>query len=186
MKGVVFTEFLELVEEKFGYETVDKIVTEACPETNGAYTSVGTYDHGDLLNLVVALSKEVNVPIADLVNVFGKHLFCTFAKGYFKKLGGFSSSFDLLEKIQGFIHVEVRKIYPDAELPHFDYERPGEDELVLIYQSKRPFADLCEGLIQQCVTHFNENIDISRENLSDDGTHARFTLLRHAEVAVSS
>ena len=28
MKGIVFTEFLEMVEEKFGYEMVDEIIAE--------------------------------------------------------------------------------------------------------------------------------------------------------------
>jgi len=42
MKGIVFTEFLDLVEEKFGMEMVDKIITQSELESEGAYTAVGT------------------------------------------------------------------------------------------------------------------------------------------------
>lgn len=35
MKGIVFTEFLDMVEEKFGYGVVDQIITESKLESNG-------------------------------------------------------------------------------------------------------------------------------------------------------
>ncbi len=33
MKGVIFTEFLELVETGFGMETADQVITRGCPST---------------------------------------------------------------------------------------------------------------------------------------------------------
>ncbi|MFT4982342.1 MAG: hypothetical protein ACI9UR_002213, partial [Bacteroidia bacterium] len=41
MKGIVFTEFLELVEDKFGLEVVNQIIDGCELETDGVYTSVG-------------------------------------------------------------------------------------------------------------------------------------------------
>lgn len=186
MKGIVFTELLDLVENKFGYETVDKIITAAELENDGAFTSVGTYDHNDLLKMVVALSRQVDVEVPALVNTFGRHLFQVFSRNHSDKIGMFKSSFELLEKVEGFIHVEVRKLYPDAELPTFSYSHPNEHQLEITYLSTRPFADLCEGLIQQCVVHFDEQVDVQRENLADDGTHARFLLTRETSLAASS
>jgi len=58
MKGIVFTEFLQLVEEKFGYEMVDKLLVAANLEHGGAYTAVGTYGHQELITLVSKLSDE--------------------------------------------------------------------------------------------------------------------------------
>ena len=79
MKGIVFTEFLQLVEEKFGYETVDKVLLQVQPENDGAYTAVGTYDHQELIQLVVALSQETKVAVPDLVKAFGRYLFTKFS-----------------------------------------------------------------------------------------------------------
>ena len=42
MKGIVFSEFLDLVEVKFGLEMVDKIIDQSNLESKGVYTSVGT------------------------------------------------------------------------------------------------------------------------------------------------
>ena len=40
MKGIVFTEFLEMVEEKFDLETLDKIIINSKLPSEGVYTSV--------------------------------------------------------------------------------------------------------------------------------------------------
>ncbi|MEO0814052.1 MAG: heme NO-binding domain-containing protein, partial [Myxococcota bacterium] len=45
MKGIVFTEFLEMVEDRFGFEAVDRLVTASGSDNDGVYTAVGTYDH---------------------------------------------------------------------------------------------------------------------------------------------
>lgn len=178
MKGVVFTEFLQLVEEKFGYEVVDQILQAASPENDGAYTSVGTYDYQELIGMVVALSQQTGVEVSDLVKTFGRFLFGRFVDGYSEQVCGYTNTFELLAHVEDYIHVEVRKLYPSAELPKFEYCRPDDETLEMTYRSSRPFADLCEGLIEECVSHFGENICVRRDNLSDDGTAARFTLQR--------
>ena len=180
MKGVVFTELLDLVEDKFGYDTVDEIIEKVGSENQGAYTSIGTYDFAELVQLVSALSESVDVPINHLINAFGHHLFQTFTNGYEDMLSRFDNAFDLLENVETFIHIEVRKLYPDAELPTFSYEHPADDELVINYRSERPLADLCEGLIQACVTHFGQPITIDRQDTDDTGKSSRFHLTRQA------
>lgn len=45
MKGIVFTEFVDMVEAQFSADMVDDILDDAAPASGGAYTAVGTYDH---------------------------------------------------------------------------------------------------------------------------------------------
>ncbi len=81
--------------------------------------------------------------------------------------------------VESYVHVEVRKLYPDAELPYFECEAPDEKHMVMTYRSTRPLADLAEGLIAGCAAHFGETIDIAREDLPGErGTHVRFTLTK--------
>src|SRR5688500_13719002 len=82
MKGIVFTEFLEMVEHQFGPAIADRIIVESKVASNGAYTSVGTYDHGELVAMVVCLSAATGVPAEALVQAFGEHLFERFAVGF--------------------------------------------------------------------------------------------------------
>ena len=98
MKGIVFSESLKLVEEKFGLETVDHLIESTELASGGAYTAVGTYPHSEMVALVVALSQKSGIPVPDLLKVFGHHLFNTFNKNYSVFFEGVEHPYDLLEK----------------------------------------------------------------------------------------
>lgn len=182
MKGMVFTEFLEMVEDVFGWEMAEDIVDDSDLPSGGVYTAVGTYPHSEMVSMVVTLSEKSGIAIPDLLKTFGKHLFGRFASLYGSFFEEVTSTFTFLESIDQYIHVEVRKLYPDADLPEFKYEKPSEDELVMIYSSERPFADFAEGLIMGCIAHFGEEIAVSRENLNGGtGNAARFSLVKQTE-----
>lgn len=176
MKGIVFTELIEMVEKDLGIEIADRMISGAHTKNDGAYTAVGTYDHDELIQLVISLSGETGIPVPELVQVFGRHLFGRFNALYPQFFRGVESAIDFLPMVETYIHVEVRKLYPDAELPSFECEQ-HEGVLEMTYRSKRPFADLAEGLILACVEHFQDEIEVSRADLGDqNGTEARFTL----------
>ena len=183
MKGVVFTEFLEMVEEKFSPETADQIIERSELASGGSYTSIGTYDHHELLQLVTQLSTEIGVPVPDLVRAFGKHLFGRFFQGFPQFFQGVKSTFEFLPQVEHFVHVEVLKLYPDAELPHFDCATEGSGRLTMTYKSTRPFAHFAEGLIMGCIEHFGDNVQLEFQDLSNgQGTAARFSLTRVSPV----
>ena len=179
MKGIVFCEFVEMMETEFSAEMADEIISSTELESGGAYTSVGTYDHHEMLALVTQLSEKTGTPVPDLVRAFGHYLFGRFVELYPAFFEGVDGAFSFLDRIEEHVHVEVRKLYPDAELPTFATSRPDDGTMIMVYQSKRPFADLAHGLIEGCITHYGEPVDVESEDLSNDGhTHARFTLKR--------
>ena len=55
MKGIVFTEFSTMVESLFGEDMLDDLLDATDPASGGAYTSVGTYNHNELVDMVVEL-----------------------------------------------------------------------------------------------------------------------------------
>lgn len=184
MKGIVFTELIEMVEQDLGLEIADRMITKAQTANDGAYTTVGTYDHAELIKLVIALSEETQIPVADLVQTFGKHLFARFHVLYPQFFEGVESAIDFLPRVESYIHVEVRKLYPDAELPSFTCSPQPEGGLQMTYRSRRPFADLAEGLIRACVAHFGDPIHITRTDFgSVPGTNAKFLLQPVASFA---
>jgi hypothetical protein len=177
MKGIVFTEFLEMVEQRFGLAMVDHIIEGAAPASGGAYTAVGTYPCRELLQLVGSLATATATPAPQLVQAFGHHLFGRFHEAYPVLFEGIGSAFAFLRSVEHVIHVEVRKLYPDAELPSFEYETPADGTLVLLYSSQHPFADLAEGLIRGCILHYGKPIDVARQDLPGRAPfRARFTL----------
>jgi hypothetical protein len=177
MKGVVFTEFLEMIESKMGQDMADDLLDSCDLPSGGSYTALGTYDHTEIVQLVVRLSELTRTPVPALLKLFGSHLLGRFTVLYPAFFEQAPTLFQLLSKVEDYIHVEVRKLYPDAELPSFEIEQPGPQTLVMTYSSTRPFADLAEGLIQGCIAHYGNEVDMVREDLEGTpGTHARFAL----------
>ena len=132
MKGIVFTEFLELVEDKFGLEMVDNIITNSKLESEGVYTAVGTYSFSEMLQLLQHLSENTGISIDNLLLVYAEHFFSVIEKSYPGLLATYKDPIEMISSIENHIHVEVRKIYPDAELPTFEVVEKTENSLVMI------------------------------------------------------
>ncbi|MEZ5935858.1 MAG: heme NO-binding domain-containing protein [Alphaproteobacteria bacterium] len=181
MKGVVFTEFLEMVEDYFSPDVADSIIEASDLPSGGAYTAVGTYDHAEIVTLVQNLSAETGLGLDLLLRSFGKHLFARFVQGYPAFFEGKRDAFHFLQSVEDHIHVEVRKLYPDAELPSVAASLEGPNHLKIVYRSDRNMGDLAHGLIEGCVQHFAEPIEIQRSHVAvEAGDRLEFDLLRAA------
>ena len=178
MKGIVFTEFLDMVEKEFGYETVDFIIEESKLESNGIYTAVGTYPHSEIVALLMNLSDKVQVEPTKLLKAFGKYLFDTFLASYPQFFNSVDNAFDFLHSIDNHIHVEVLKLYPDATLPKFNSHVNEDGVMVMLYQSERKMAALAEGLIEKSIAHYNEDCHMSIRNIKEDGSEVEFRIQR--------
>lgn len=182
MKGVVFTEFLEMAEARFSLGVVDRVLSQANLPSGGIYTSVGTYPHEELVSLLTELSAQTGIAAAGLLKEFGAHLFQRFVETQPALFAEARDAFALLARVDDHIHVEVKKLYPDAELPSIVCSDGGPGRLLLTYRSPRRLADLAEGLIHGCAQHYGEVLTVQREDLSEgEGAVVRFTLSRRAE-----
>ncbi len=122
MKGLVFTEFVEFVEKAHGLDTADHVMAAASGlPSRGVYTAVGTYDHREMVTLLGALHSHTGTAVPALLRSFGQHLLTRFVAAYPSFFEQAGSLFPFLRSVHGHIHVEVRKLYPDAELPSFSW-----------------------------------------------------------------
>ncbi|THH35161.1 guanylate cyclase [Aliishimia ponticola] len=177
MKGVIFTELMAMAEENFGEEAVDAVIEAADLPSGGAYTSVGNYPCEELLTLVGGFSAHSGLPAEELQRLFGHWIMDGFERHYPQFFVTRNTSIDMLEAIEDDIHVEVRKLYPDAELPSFETEREGPSTLNMTYRSPRPLAAFCQGLIEACAVKFNETAQIERkDSVTPEDTVARFRI----------
>lgn len=180
MKGVVFTEFTDFVERQMGIDIVDRMFEESHLPSGGAYTSVGTYDHREMVELVTTLSRLSATPVPALLKAFGTHLLGRFLVSYpmfFEQAG---SLYAFIESIDRHIHVEVRKLYPDAELPSFGVRSPAPGVMELDYRSSRGLADLAEGLLVAAIAHYGEAVSMQRQDNVPEPAATRFILSKAA------
>ena len=87
---------------------------------------------------------------------------------------------EFLQSVDQEIHVEVLKLYPDAELPSFRTELLEENVLQMDYRSDRAMGALAHGLIEACGEHYQENFEIEYQPQTEDGKHVRFIIHKHA------
>lgn len=179
MKGVVFTEYLDFVAKAYGDDMVDDVIADCCLPNDGAYTSVGTYPHTEMQAPVAALAQRTGRHGSDVLAQFGRLLFQQFVNQYPTFFQNRPCLFDFVESVEGYIHVEVRKLYPDAEFPSFRTHGRNNSTLEIDYRSCRPLAPLAEGLILGASDYFREPVSVDRRRHEDvDGSFVRFTI-RH-------
>ena len=179
MKGIVFTEFLDLVEEKFGLEMVDAIISQFKLESKGVYTSIGTYSFSELLQLLQNLQTKTGISIDNLLLIYGEHFFSVIETNYKDLLSSYNDPIEMLASIENHIHVEVRKIYTDAELPTFIIKEKTKKTLILIYKSSRSMHHFGLGLMNKTFEHFNSKATIVLEKIKKDGTEVKFIITKN-------
>lgn len=183
MKGLIFTEFLEFVEQTSSYDMVDQILLKSHPPSGGCYTSIGTYKTEELIQLVDTLSAEKGLPASEILKTFGEHLFRVFTIKFSQFINKQTTVFNFLSQIETHIHVEVKKYYPEANLPHFQFNLESPEKLIMVYQSDRPLADMAEGLIIGCICYYQENITLAREDIPvKTGYKSKFILTKSGSL----
>jgi len=177
MKGIVFTIFNKMIEDNFGLEVWDGLIERTKPKSEGVYTTAETYPEAELLNYVVALSETTNIDAYDLIKTFGEFTFPILAEKYPVFVEGKELK-EFLLSVHDVIHVEVLKLYPEAQLPTFTYEDVSENKLVMIYESKNDLRAFAEGLINGAASFFKKGINQELQEINvEDGFCVKFTLL---------
>ena len=174
MKGIIFTEFLDMVERDFGIETLDAILSKA--KLSGVYTSVGTYPDSEMNNLVQALSGVLNKDVNVLHEYFGKSLFHGLLKNYPSFFSDNISLFEFINSIHDHIHVEVKKLYPDAVLPDIIVQNQSDSQITILYSSSRKYGNIAKGLLLSTIEYFNVKASLKEKKLSESGDEVLFNI----------
>ncbi|MCX7285032.1 MAG: heme NO-binding domain-containing protein [Novosphingobium sp.] len=177
MKGVIFSELINWVEEDFSPALADQMITGAQLPVCGGYTAVGNYPHEQALAMLAALGALTGREGDDLSDAYGYWLAGRLAKHYPQYFAGHDSAISFLEAIDGIHQKEVSKLYPDARTPSVIAAVNGQD-LLVSYASHRPFAEVAHGLIRGYIDHFGDNLAVLRDEQTPGPHAARFILQR--------
>ena len=177
MKGILFTEFLAFVTDRWGSETVERVAKIGQPPTGGDYDPLARYHPEQFFRLTSAVEASTGLGTGTLLRDFGAHLFTRFAALYPVFFAGVDSATAFLSRLDTHVHAQVRKLDPDAELPTFGIRFVGDGVVEVLYSSPRPLADLADGLIRGCIAHFEDPIRIERrDDPAMPGRTVTFTL----------
>jgi len=180
MKGLIFTEFMDMVESHWGIAMLDDLIASTQPASGGAYTSVENYAFAELEAYLDELHDITGIELNNLLIQFGSYMAESFVNKFPEYFKGAASTFDVLKRVDDHIHVEVTRLHPDAVLPSFSYNMDDENTMTLRYESVRSLADLVEGIVMKCGEIFGENLSMSRTVISEDSpTIVEFSIRKH-------
>ncbi len=175
MKGIIFNLLQEVVTQAHGEDVWDQLLETA--GVDGVFTSLGNYPDEDLFKLVGAAAAALALPANEVVRWFGVSALPLLAQkypGFFQK---HESTRPFVLTLNAIIHPEVRKLYPGAEPPNFEFDTASPDLLVMNYYSKRKLCALAEGFVEGAAAHFGETVLIAHPLCMHRGdSHCRLEL----------
>jgi hypothetical protein len=167
IKGIIFSLLEEVVVSEHGADAWDDTLERAA--LDGAYTAVGSYPDSEFVRLLESLPDASERPAATQLRWFGAKAIPLLARTYPMFFAGYRSTQPFLLTLNDIIHPEVRKLYPDADVPVFDFSHEGEGTLVVGYRSGRHLCFLAEGFIDGAAAHFGEQVAITQRRCMHRG-----------------
>ena len=154
MKGIVFNLLEEVVVRQHGEDTWDSFLEAA--GLGGSYTSLGSYPDEDMQKLVVAASKALATTPSEVLRWFGREAIPVLEERYRHFFSGHTSTRPFILSVNDIIHPEVRKIYPGADVPVFDFRDAPDGGLLIGYQSARKLCALAQGFVEGAAAYYGE------------------------------
>lgn len=171
MKGFIFTNFLDFVEKSNGLDMVDQMLGECDLASEGVYSAFNSYEFDELVTLLTYVSKKTDISPQILLESFGRFVFPYLIGKHSYIIEKYSNAIDLIAGIENHIHIEVKKLYEDAELPTFNVVEKKEDSLTIIYTSTRGLTYFAIGLMKETLQFFKVKGTIDMvENYNNDGS----------------
>lgn len=158
MKGVIFNVLEELVIETAGMESWNAIL--AASGSDGIFTSGESYSDEELFAIVAEVCKALDMPAEKVIGIFGEYLFDQLDVRHPSFVAHANGLKDFLMSVDTVIHGEVLKLYTNPNLPRFEYQDRGDNELTMHYRSPRKLCILAEGLVRGAAKRFGQEITI--------------------------
>jgi len=148
-----------MIEEQQGLAFLNSVIEESKLPSGGSYTQGGQYDPIEIHAILACMERRLGIPEEFLLRSFGEYLLVSMA-GLYPVFFEVEDLKHFLLSVDRHIHVEVEKLYPDSDLPTFEYRDEGGSDLTIFYRSKKKLCALAEGLISGASRHFEEDCSL--------------------------
>jgi hypothetical protein len=160
MKGIIFNVVENAVTALHGASAWDDILDHS--GLDGSYTALGTYPDAELMRIVGSACELTGAGADELLKVIGRAILPDLASRVSDVVDRDGTAFEFLSTIDDVIHVEVRKLYPDAATPTVKTCTIDHRSIEVTYESSRNMWALAEGLIHGAGDLFGEPLTVTR------------------------
>lgn len=180
MKGIMFNLLEGFVSEKSGLAAWNAVLANCDLTTKepGIMVGPGTYPDEDFFELIQKSAAYLNLTPDTLLIDLGKYALPKLALRYPKFFNPYNHPRDFL-KFTGMIHqTEVKKLYKNAQTPHFVFCELDENCATLRYHSKRHYGRLVEGLLHGLGKYYHTSLTVEmvEEQKTGDDPFCEFKL----------
>lgn len=160
VKGIIFNLAEEVVVAEHGEDAWDAVLDGA--GLTGSYTSLGSYPDEDLTAIVDEAARQLGTDSASVLRHVAEGAIPRLAGRYPHFFAPHSDALGFVLTLNDMIHPEVRKLYPGAETPLFEYDVHDDRSVTLTYRSSRRLCALAEGFVAGAATHYGQTVTITR------------------------
>jgi hypothetical protein len=160
MKGVIFNLLEEVVRREFGDSEWDHVRQDA--DVESSFSSDGSYPDASLRKLIAAVGKRAHQTPGEALQWFGRYSMPVLASQYPAFFASQDSTRAFVLTLNDIIHPEVRRLYPGADVPWFDFDSSSPDSLTLGYRSPRKLCALAQGFVEGAADHYGEMVDVDQ------------------------
>lgn len=186
MRGVFFTELLDLVEARHGVLGVERVREAALAPRARAYTAAGSYDYDELERLIAAAAAALAMTANALKTELGAVMMRRLMHDMPFALNGCDDALAAAGRIAELAPQWFRSTHDDEQAPSLVFSRLSDEVVAVDYRSRYPFADVAEGSLRALAALFAEPVDLVRQNAEGPpGCGARFVLRRRAPAPVA-
>ncbi|GEK09610.1 heme NO-binding domain-containing protein [Pseudoalteromonas sp. McH1-7] len=168
MRGVVFRGLEELAIETIGMQEWDELLETYAPQGR-VYVSPTAYPDEELFALAQGVASKLDKPLTEVLAIFGQSLFGFLAKKHVGISSKFSSFEELVVSIDSVIHMEVKKLYDEPNLPSITTTIENDKTIILKYKSNRKLCFCAEGLLHGAAQHYNRVLRIEHPQCMHEG-----------------
>lgn len=180
MHGIIFSELKRYAGARLGADGWESLLT-AAKLSGKAYVISEPYPDSEALALVGAASQLVKLPVAVVLEDFGRFITPTLMSVYGRLLQPQWRSLEVIENAEATIHTVVRLRNKGATPPVLKVQRASADELTVVYASPRKLCHLAVGIVHGIGEHFQEILTVQQKKCMHlGGPHCEIAVEREA------
>jgi hypothetical protein len=162
MHGLIFLQFQRFAQKQSGITDWESLLREAQLPIK-SYSPARAYPDEDMLALVGAASRLLNMPVDAVLETFGEFVAPELIRLNGKLIRPEWKTLELIENTEKLIHTAVRVGNPGAQPPVLDCIRSTRDELQIVYSSDRQMCGVAKGIIKGVARHYGETVQITED-----------------------
>ncbi|MBB5059910.1 hypothetical protein HDF16_004644 [Granulicella aggregans] len=167
MKGIIFNLLEEVIVSHYDEDTWERLLLAT--GLDGAYTSLGSYPDRDLDGLVSSAALTLGLTPFEVLRWFGQQAIPRLYSRYPGFFASQPSTRSFLLSVNSIIHPEVRKVYPGAQVPTFEFSDDPGGGLLMGYRSPRRLCALAQGFTEGAATHYGETVQFEHRECMHKG-----------------